>query len=77
MIKADVMEGYDCRTSGVSFFGHCESPMRSVEQVFIVILTGVEQSAGQDWAGGDSCQVWTGTAGIVGAHRKMKAGCYL
>ena len=62
MIKADIMEGYDYRTSGVSFFGHCEGTMRSVEQVFIFFLTGVEQCAGQDGAGADACQVRAGTA---------------
>ena len=47
--------------------------MRSLEQVFIVILGGVEQGAGQ----GHSCQVGTGAAGILGAHWQMKGGCYL
>ena len=63
------MEGYDCSSSGVSFLGHSDCAMRSLEQVFIVLVTGLEQRAGQEGAGGDPCQVWAGTAEVVGTHR--------
>ena len=77
MVKANIMDGNDGRSPGVPLPGHCDSAMRSVEQVFIVILCGVEQGAGQGWARGHSCQVGAGAARVLGAHWEMKGGCYL
>ena len=74
MVKANIMDGYDRRAPGVPLPGHGESAVGCVEQVFIVILTGVEQRAGQDGAGGDSCEVGAGAAGILGGHRNIKRG---
>ena len=77
MVKANIMDGNDGRSPGVPFPGHCDSAMRSVEQVLIVILSGVEQGAGQGWARGHPCQVGAGAPGVLGAHWEMKRGCYL
>ena len=77
MIKANIMDGNDGRSPGVPFPGHCDSAMRSVEQVLIVILCGAEQGAGQGWARGYPCKVGAGAARVLGAYRDMKGCCYL
>ena len=77
MVKANIMDGNDGRSPGVPLPCHCDSAMRSVEQVLIVILCGAEQGAGQGWARGHPCQVGAGAALVLGAYRYMKGCCYL